>query len=365
MKRIQLLDYGRFFAAISVVAFHYLFNGIHNGKISSISHIPEVIDLVKYGYLGVEFFFMISGYVIFFSAKNRSASQFAVARAVRLYPAFWIAVIFTSSHAIFWGGEQMAVYPSLILSNLTMVSPLFGEGFVDGVYWTLIYELRFYLLVFALLFLGAQKKLESIFLLWPIAIAIAIYYEKDNLPYLGGYYCYFSAGIILAMMKERITLLHLFSLLLVLFLCISFSAGDAPKLTRINGIFFSEITIGLIVTIFFAFFVIANSRIGSSLDLYGSSLLGGLTYPIYLIHAHFGYMFISQFATEDNKIMIYLLTVFIVISTAYAIHILVEKKYSNLWKELFSRFIGKPIEILNCKTVALVSGYNIRINSDN
>ena len=48
MKRIELLDYGRFFAALSVVAFHYFFNGIANGKVSSISHIPEVISLVKY-----------------------------------------------------------------------------------------------------------------------------------------------------------------------------------------------------------------------------------------------------------------------------------------------------------------------------
>ncbi|MEL7088997.1 MAG: acyltransferase family protein [Planctomycetota bacterium] len=88
MSRIQLLDYGRFGAAIAVVGYHWFFNGIHNGKIDSLELQPWAVESVKYGYLGVEFFFMISGYVIFFSAKNRSAAQFATLRATRLYPAF-------------------------------------------------------------------------------------------------------------------------------------------------------------------------------------------------------------------------------------------------------------------------------------
>jgi len=358
MKRMQLLDYGRFFAAISVVAYHYLFNGIHNGKVSSISHIPEIIDLVKYGYLGVEFFFMISGYVILFSAKNRSASRFAVSRAVRLYPAFWVAIIFTSSFAIFWGGDQMAVSPSLILSNFTMVSPIFGRGFVDGVYWTLIYELEFYVLVIVLIFFGAQKKLDNLFLLWPIIIAIADYYEKSYLPYLGGYFCYFSAGAILAMMKETKKISHYSSLILALYLCVSFSTGAAPGLSEVKGVFYSEMVIGCLVVMFFVFFIVANSKVGSSLNLYGSRLLGGLTYPIYLIHAHFGYMFISRFATEENKIVVYVLTVFIVLFVAFLIHTLVEKKYSHFWTAFFNRIVGEPIQFLSYKAVAIGIAYN-------
>lgn len=66
MKRLELLDYSRFFAAIIVVAFHYTFNGINNGKIASIDYMPSVVSITKYGYIGVELFFMVSGYVIFF-----------------------------------------------------------------------------------------------------------------------------------------------------------------------------------------------------------------------------------------------------------------------------------------------------------
>lgn len=56
MKRIALLDYGRFFAALAVMASHYFFGGIVNQKISSIDHIDSVANIAKYGYLGVEFF---------------------------------------------------------------------------------------------------------------------------------------------------------------------------------------------------------------------------------------------------------------------------------------------------------------------
>src|SRR5688500_3424160 len=150
MKRLELLDYGRFFAAIAVVLYHYTFNGIRNGKITTLTLEPALVSVTKYGYLGVEFFFMISGYVIFFSALNRTPSQFAVSRALRLFPAYWVGVLFTSCFAIAWGTGAMQVTWDQVLANLTMISPMLGYEYVDGVYWTLLYELTFYCGVFAL-----------------------------------------------------------------------------------------------------------------------------------------------------------------------------------------------------------------------
>nr|WP_275554988.1 acyltransferase family protein [Mixta sp. Marseille-Q2659] len=71
-NRVELIDYLRLIAALGVILFHYTFNGIDNGKISSISQIPALTQFTKFGYLGVELFFMISGYVIFFSAKKKA-----------------------------------------------------------------------------------------------------------------------------------------------------------------------------------------------------------------------------------------------------------------------------------------------------
>lgn len=362
MKRLELLDYGRFFAALIVVAYHYTFNGIVNGKIDSISHIPAVIEVTKYGYLGVELFFMISGYVIFFSAKNRSAAKFAESRAIRLFPAYWIAILFTSFFALQWGGDLMSVSPTQIVVNFSMMQSFVGIGHVDGVYWTLVYEISFYFAVFAFLFFGLQKYLDSIFVFWPILFFVAILFGIQSKPYLGGYYYYFSAGALFAVLANKFDRKAVLSLLVTYALCIYFSAGKAGQLTDSKGVEYSAIVIGVVVTSFFALFAYQNSKKGRSLSLPMSRMAGALTYPIYLIHAHFGYMFLSQFATEENKIAIYLLTVSIVLIVALTLHLVIEKRLHVAWKKLFYCTIYRPLEHAQTSARKVHFAYNNRIN---
>lgn len=343
MRRLELLDYGRFFAAISVVLFHYTYNGISNGKIVSIEQIPWVIDITKYGYLGVEFFFMISGYVIFFSASRRTASKFIVSRVLRLYPSYWFAVLFTSFFTIFWGGEEMSVSAKQILINLTMLQSQLGMSNVDGVYWTLILELYFYLGVYLALLVGLQNRLEMLALMWPIVMLVALFIGLEKTLFLGGYYYYFAAGALFAIAKRSLSL-HVTLLLLVIFgLSVYYSAGRIFQLQIENqgGADKSLTVIILIIMIFYSFFFFLNSRLGSSIILPNSFTLGALTYPIYLIHAHFGYILINEWATEQNKVYIYLLTISIVIAISYCIHHIVEVKLAPFWKYLLNKTIGK------------------------
>lgn len=356
MKRLELLDYGRFFAALAVVAFHYFFNGINNGKITSISHIPELVSIAKYGYLGVEFFFMISGYVIFFSANNKKAGQFLASRAVRLFPAFWIAVLFTSVAAQFWGGSQMDVSFQQFFFNLTMFPGMFGVPYVDGVYWTLHYEWKFYFGVFLILAIGLQSKLRFILLFWPVYILFTRFTGLDDLPYSDGYYCYFAAGALFAIKKESGNHFTSLALLLSLYLCISFSAGKADTLTTSIGVEYSALFIGIIILFQYLFFILLDSSIGSRIKIKGSRLAGGLTYPIYLIHAHFGYMFISEFANNANRPVIYIITIIIVLVAAYLIHTFIELKLSKKWNFLFTSTIGAAGDELQ-KRVSILFKY--------
>jgi hypothetical protein len=92
--RVETLDLLRLFAALAVVAYHYTFRGFAADDMTWV-HVDAVVPVTKYGYLGVQLFFVISGFVIAYSAEGRNARQFFIARAARLYPGFLACMTIT------------------------------------------------------------------------------------------------------------------------------------------------------------------------------------------------------------------------------------------------------------------------------
>jgi peptidoglycan/LPS O-acetylase OafA/YrhL len=221
-----------------------------------------------------------------------------------------------------------------------MVPRLFWRGFVDGVYWTLAYELTFYFGVFLIIILGAQRYLQKIFLVWPLIFFTSLFLELTELPFLGGYYYYFAAGTLFGILSVRRQPIYMIPILAMLSLCIYFSAGNAVSQTNSNNISYSEETISLIVITMFAFFAFISNTKGSSIRLPYSAIIGSLTYTVYLIHAHFGYIILNRFATQENKFIVYLLLVPSVLIIAYIIHMLIEVKLAVFWRKLFSSTLG-------------------------
>ncbi|QCK16493.1 acyltransferase family protein [Mangrovivirga cuniculi] len=341
MKRLEILDYSRFFAAIFVLLFHYTFNGITNGKIQSISHIPWLIDFTKYGYLGVELFFMISGFVIYISSKEKSPISFSINRATRLYPTYWFAVLLTSFFAFFLGGELMSVTVTQILSNLTMLQSFLEIEHIDGVYWTLIFEIKFYFAFFILLLLGLQKFLKYIFICWPLLFCTALFFGKESIIYLGEYYYFFCAGALFGIIKENNKEWSaILSLIITYFFCIYFSISKSMELSQIKETFYSQLITGTIISSFFILFIIQNLNKVQNLKLPYSKTAGGLTYSLYLIHAHIGYMLINYFANDTNLVLAYILIFLTIIAISFFIHKVIEIKLHNYWKSFFSYLIG-------------------------
>jgi len=343
MKRLELLDYGRFCAAAMVVLFHYSFNGIANGKVASISHIPGLIQFSKYGFLGVELFFLISGYVIFHSARNRTAAQFASSRAVRLYPSYWFAVLFTAFFARLWGNASMAVTPAQVLANLSMFQSYIRVPHVDGVYWTLVLEMQFYIGVLFFLLIGWQGRLESIFTLWPFLMAAAWLAGVTRAPLIGGYFSYFAAGGLFAILKERPNWKAGLALALAFCLGVNYSISVAADKVVETGTAFSPYVVAAVVTAFFLFFFALGCERVQKLHLPGSRTLGALTYPVYLIHAHFGYIVLNRFATSANKAWVYFLTVASVLLVAYGMHRVVEVRFAAFWKKLSNLTVHRAV----------------------
>ena len=133
-RRYHQIDLLRSVACFMVVAFHYLYRGHLDGWIPFASPMA-VTETVKFGYLGVQLFFAISGFVIFLSAQGATPRAFAASRAARLYPAFWAAVALTTL-VVHLGGLSSLVVPWRdVFLNLTMVAHWFKAEFVDWAYW--------------------------------------------------------------------------------------------------------------------------------------------------------------------------------------------------------------------------------------
>ena len=91
MQRLAYLELLRFLLALAVVVYHYFYWGPSAGIVPAVS----VAAIVPFFILAVPVFFIVSGFVISFSAENRSNADFAVARFARLGPTLLVCSTIT------------------------------------------------------------------------------------------------------------------------------------------------------------------------------------------------------------------------------------------------------------------------------
>jgi len=156
LVNIQIL---RFLAAISVVLFHALGTGQNYFG----PRIGGWIAVFSYGGFGVDLFFVISGFIIYYSTSQReqSAGQFLRSRLQRIVPVYWLftfAFLATSLLIPAQIKSDDLLNPGLIASSLFYVSFLLGRMPVLFVGWSLEYEMLFYIAVSALLYFGRRPS---------------------------------------------------------------------------------------------------------------------------------------------------------------------------------------------------------------
>ena len=169
LNHLAVLDLVRFLAALSVMFYHLCY--WKNGQIPISA--KDTNNFWWFGWVGVQIFFVLSGYVIAFSASNATSISFAKSRFLRLIPTIWICASITFTLKLFWGVDLKT--SDLIIQ---LVSTLFINPFgihMDVVYWTLTVECAFYLLIFLILRLSNFSKLI------PIMIFIGIISAAYNL----------------------------------------------------------------------------------------------------------------------------------------------------------------------------------------
>jgi peptidoglycan/LPS O-acetylase OafA/YrhL len=298
-RQLEWLDYARYVAAMAVLFYHYLANGPRAGKTGSHIDFGVASSIAEYGYLGVDLFFIVSGYVVLYSALGREADRFVVSRFVRLWPTFLICMTLTAIVRAFAPPAADAVGLTQYLGNLTMIPAWLGVKPIDGVYWTLAYELLFYAAVFVVLLIGKLRRLTGLIIGWTVLlVAMRLGFrllDLPSVPLLGDYYELFAAGALLAVVRDRGWKTWSVACMAVLVaLCVDGAVGRATVMAA--GRPLEPWIAGLLVALMFAPFLVIR---GSGPRLPWARHLGRITYPLYLLHAQIGFAILKQLPGND------------------------------------------------------------------
>jgi len=325
-KRNNLIDALRFFAAVSVAIFH---------GYRSDSRPDNLYTHIFYGYgnLGVPMFFVISGYCILIALDHsKTSSAFIIRRFFRIFPPYWFSLLFTLGIILFLkvltGANSVAALPKtapdIALTAGLLTQPITKTAFINWVYWTLPYEMLFYVAVFLCSFL---KNNYFTLLLILITACSCIIPPADT-----GFLSFFKLWPVFSIGSALFKLLHNDrpkQWLNVLFFCVSalafYRAGQSLPYIVVSLLTLTLITIG-------HYFPLRDNKI---------SRLGDLSYAIYLLHVPFMVYLFSRFRDnppiKGNGLYNVLLDAVLLLATVFlakAMHNYVELPLINYGKKL-------------------------------
>ena len=189
--RNGVIDAYRGIAVMAVMAFHYFsrwaapfnfwFYSDARGNLYGFNHIYS--PLFQLGQFGVHLFFVISGLVITMTVlRCKTALEFAVRRFARLFPALFVCSLLSLTFVNAFGPANLHRTAIDWLTSLTFDPVILHHEAVDGVYWSLLVEVKFYIWV-ALLFQFLGKR----FWIGLVALSVLEIPLQAVSPKLAGY----------------------------------------------------------------------------------------------------------------------------------------------------------------------------------
>lgn len=329
-KRIEYIDGHRGIAILLVILFH------------AYSRWPELLPygnafgefpLFKQGWIGVELFFLVSGFVILMTLEKCSTpKQFLYRRWIRLFPAMLICtiIIFATSGFFF---ERPAGSPtwSSILPGLTFVEPswwrlLTGQKVngIEGAFWSLYVEFKFYVFAAVIYYWkGRDAFFRSLIFVFAVAAAVRLaekFFGGANLKILDSvlstlsfrYFGWFASGAAFYLFTKNGLMKWFYFALAIAF----------ASAVNEGGVDWQKIVAGLIVAVFFASSVISET-IQKILSFRLFLFVGAISYPLYLIHENMMVSIIIKLGKNFESIPLILLpfpAVFFLGLAAYAIY---------------------------------------------
>lgn len=337
-RHLHELDYVRGLGALAVVIYHLTYRGWTRDGFSDVAY-PEVSSFAPYLTIALPGFFMVSGFIMFHTTGNRTSIEYAISRVSRLYPTYWLAVVVTTVAVLALSDGRFTVTPPQFAANLTMVSTYLGQPFVDGVYWSLVVELKFYFWVLVLLIGGLVRWLDRVLVAWlaistpaAVGVAIPVIDPVINEVFETEFSAYFIIGAVAHLVRRtgwtagRVAILSGACLM---------AAERLPE--RIPD---GSPAVTVIVMLAMAAFVV-----GAATDrltwLPKGGLVGWLaaiSYPLYLLHERIGYLIINQLSAI-NRWVVLAVTSGLVLTLAWLAHVTVERPASPALRRLLGAWL--------------------------
>lgn len=323
----ELLDGLRGVAALFVIWYH-VFEGFATSPID---------QRLNHGYLAVDFFFILSGFVIGYAYDDRwktsmTRKNFFKRRLIRLHPMVVLGAVLGAITFCIQGSEQwdgtkisMSMVMLALLLNLFLIPAVPGTGPevrgngemypLNGPSWSLFFEYIGNILYALFIHRLSTKVLTVLVVLSGAGLASFAIFNLSGFGHLGvgwslidynligGFLRMFFAFSIGLLMSRNFKPLHIrgafwiCSLVLIAFLSVPHIGG--MENLWMNGIFDSVCTI-----IIFPMLVYLGAS-GTTTDKSSSRIckfLGDISYPVYIVHYPFMYLFYAWLWGGSEKI---------------------------------------------------------------
>lgn len=297
--RYAAVDGLRFALAAIVMIYHYAYAGPLSDYTPGD---PMLSNWAVAGRYAVHAFFMISGFVIAFTAEGRAPAAFLKARVVRLWPAVALCATITFLLSLA-AGPAFAQPLSEWLGAVSFVNIMRWGPYIDPAYWSLTVEVRFYALIFLLmLVIDIQARMLTIVAVWLGVSWMGL--GRDDMPVveqisLGQHSAFFAIGMliyVLTLQKNK-RLWALALLIPTVWLAgrqIIVSDATQPAAFQLEQPEFMAYLLVLAGAGLLGWAILLSASLQRAGDGVKSwlSALGAISYPLYLIHSWVGYIII-------------------------------------------------------------------------
>ncbi len=269
-KRIGIIETIRGLAALAVCLFHF-----------SVCNVPfegsteYFVKVAAYGWLGVESFFVLSGFIIPYALSNADYKlsqffRFLLRRCVRIEPAYLVSIMlvlilgYLAEKAPGFHGKEFTPGLENILLHIGYLPAHFGYTWLLPVYWSLEAELHYYIII-GLCFTFIWKNNFNLYIGLALGLAASFFIPLNVFRFMP----FFIMGIVTCAKKAGKINTVVFYLIL----------AAACIVCLIRGIGWEMPAIGLITALLIMYVEFTTVI---------TDFLGKISFSLYLIHVPVG-----------------------------------------------------------------------------